>query len=148
MQAKSFLKQLTIIHAALVIGLLLFAAFVFWNDPSFNTGMNAASIFVYLVPLVAAVGYFASKYLFKNLLQNKYHQETLANSLAKYQQASIIKFALIEGPAIFALFAYYVEGNALHLVIAFCLIAYLISQRPSLGRMQNDLQLKREQLQE
>jgi len=145
MQAKNLLTTLTLIHGLLVLGLISFCGFVYWQNPSFDAGLNSPDIFVYLVPLVAAAGYFASKYLFQNLMQNIERNDGLQNKLGRYQLASIIKYALLEAPAFLALIAYYLNGNALHLVIALCLITYLISQRPTQKRLQNHLQLTREE---
>ncbi|WP_158657208.1 hypothetical protein [Maribacter cobaltidurans] len=66
---------------------------------------------------------------------------SLENKLKTYQTASIIKYALLEGPAFFAIVAYSLTGNALPLVIAICLVLYLAVQRPNLHKLMDTLPL-------
>lgn len=148
MQMKSLLSTLPIIHFSMVIGLVIFTGFVYWNNPDFNAAMNSSDIFTYLVPVVAASGYFASKAIFQNLTANIARTDGLQNKLSRYQVATIIKYALLEGPAILALIAYYFSGNALHLVIALSLIAYFFSQRPTRKKVLDDLKLSLEEQKE
>ena len=148
MPTKNLFTVLSLIHGSLVLGLLVFSGFVYWKNSSFNTDINQADIFIYMVPLVAAAGYFLSKSLYQKQIQKIDGNNGLSNKLNRYQTASIIKFALLEVPAILALVAYYYNGNAIHLVIALCLIAYLISQRPTQKRFQNDMPLTLEEQQQ
>ena len=141
MQPSGFVKNLSIIHSSLLVGLLIFTGVVFWNNPNFISGMNSDDIFIYLVPLIAAAGYFGSKYVFQSNIRTIDPNDSLRNKLGSYQTASILKYMLIEGPAILALFAYYLSSNALHLVVACCLIIYLFSQRPTKKKITEDLKL-------
>ncbi len=139
MNARGLLKTLSIIHAALVIGLLVFCGIVFWNDPSFEASADSTDVFVYLVPIVALLAYFTSNIIYQKLIDQIERNQIIKQRLERYQMACIVKYAFIEAAALFALVAYYYQGNALHLVIAICIIAYLISQRPTVSRLQSDL---------
>lgn len=145
MQLKTFLRTLTIIHTALCAGLMLFAGFVYYKNGAFTARMDQQAIFIYVVPIVAIAGYFISQLLFKKRLEAISKEEKLATKLGKYQVASILKYALLEGPAILALLAYYWSGNALHLVIAIALIAYLLVQRPTADKIKRELPLTYEE---
>jgi ABC-type proline/glycine betaine transport system permease subunit len=145
MNPPRFLKTLRIIHLSLVVGLGLFTAVAFFQNSSFNADINANSNLLYIVPVVALFGYFGSQLLFKRMLDNVKKSDSLERKLNQYQIASIIKYALIEGPACIALFVYLVTGNALPLVIAGCLLAYLFVQRPTKNRISNRLSLSSEE---
>jgi len=141
MEPKSFLRTLSILHISLCTGILLIAGFAYLQNGNFTANMNGEDIFIYIVPIVAAVGYFASQLIFKKLVSALKKEDVLQTKLAKYQSASLIEYALIEGPAFLALFAYNGNGNALHLVIAVALIAYLFAQRPTATRLIKELPL-------
>ncbi len=141
MSQDNFARTLSIIHSSLLLGLVIFAGFVFWHNPNFTPDMNSNDIFIYLVPLTAVAGYFGSNYVFQNSIQTIDGKDGLQDKLNGYQVASILKYMLIEGPAILALFAYYLNSNALHLVVACCLIIYLFSLRPTKKKIIDDLKL-------
>lgn len=145
MQPKTFLRTLSLIHYSLCAGLLLFLAFVYWQNRSFNVGSTDGDIFIYLVPIVAMIGYFGSKFVYRNLIQNLPNEENLQKKLARYQVASIVQYALIEGPAFLALFAYLQSGTALYLVITSALMIYLFVQRPSLEKLLQEVPLSFEE---
>ncbi len=142
MQNKPLLQTLTILHSTLTIGLVAFTLFVYFQNPSFivQTDFNDPS--VYIVPIVAVMGYFLSKFLFQKQLQEVRLEGTLKTKLGKYQTASLIQYALLEGPAFLALFIYYANGNAFYLIIGLSLLAYLIALRPNIDRLIKALPLK------
>ncbi|TMM57499.1 hypothetical protein FEE95_13535 [Maribacter algarum] len=145
MQPKSFIKILTIIHGSLCIGLAVFGAFAFFQNGSFAVSTDTNDVFIYIVPIIAMAGYFGSKFVYQNLIRKLPKEELLLTKLQRYQLASIVKYALIEAPAFLALFAYYYSGNAMHLIIAICLIVYLFFQRPTLEKLKSELPLNLEE---
>ncbi|MFS4492030.1 hypothetical protein [Maribacter sp. 2308TA10-17] len=145
MQPNSFIKTLSLIHLSLCASIGFFAGFAFVQNGSFSTSNNQNSIFIYLIPIVAMAGYFASKFVYQNLIKNFPKEEPLSKKLQRYQIANIFKYALLEGPAILALVIYYNEGNALYLVIAICLLAYLLFQKPKLEKLKSELPLSLEE---
>lgn len=134
LQPNNTIKILGLIHIALVFGLVVFLVFSYYQSNGFSNGIDQGDIFIYITPIVAISGYFGSQFMFKKLIAAIRKEDTLQYKLQKYQMASIIKFALIEGPSFLALFAYMISGNTLHFAIAICLIAYLILQRPTLDK--------------
>ncbi|QLG47105.1 hypothetical protein [Costertonia aggregata] len=139
--AKAFMRTLTIVHMALVGGLITFMLFAYFQTGGFVASMDQNDTFIYIVPIVAATGYFGSQFMFKKQLQLVKREDVLQTKLGKYFTASLIKFAFIEGAAFLALFAYFSTQNALHFTIAICLIAYLIVQRPTLPKLDQHLPL-------
>ncbi len=148
MPLKNVLNTLRIIHGALTMGLIVFTLFVFYRANSFIARMDNEDFFTYLVPLGGAIGYFLGKWLFTKQVSVIAKNEPLNTKLARYQSASLIKFALLEAPAFLALFAYYQNGNALHLTIALFLITYLVFQHPTLKRVISHLDLAKDEIQQ
>ncbi|NHF60226.1 hypothetical protein FK220_012800 [Flavobacteriaceae bacterium TP-CH-4] len=145
MQPKSFLKTLKFIHTSFLIGLVIVTFFAFWQQNSFIAEMDADDFLIYAVPVLAAIGYFVSQWLFQKMVKGIGKEEPISNKLGAYRTASIIKYALIEGPALFASAAYYLNGNALHLVIGIFMVFYLFRQRPSRQKIETALPLTREE---
>ena len=145
MRPESFMNILKIIHVALCAGLAIFAFIAYYQIGDFTAQMNQRNIFIYLVPVLAAAGYFLSQFFFKKQVEAISKEESLSVKLGKYQTASIFKYALLEGPGIVALMAYYWSGNALHLVIAIALIVYLFAQRPTADKIKKELPLTYEE---
>lgn len=136
------LKTLTFIHAFLVIGLLALGTFTYFFGVGFVGQFNVTGdILIYLVPLVAMLGYFGSKMLFNKQLKTIEKTDLLQTKLAKYQTASILKYALIEGPAVLAFIIFMSNGYTLYFSIAVCLVVYLAVQRPTKEKLIQDLGL-------
>lgn len=145
MEIKNYFKALKIMHYALVLGLLIFFVIALVQGNGFNTDLSSNRGLLYLVPVVALAGYFGSQVVFKKMLSGTQLSDSLGAKLKKFQYASHIKYIIIEAPAFIALFTYFVTGNALPLVIAGCLLAYMFSQRPTKQRVLDNLPLTLEE---
>lgn len=145
MNIQRFIQTLKLIHISLVAGLTIFSLIAYVQNKGFNADINTNSTLLYIVPITALLGYFGSQLFFKKMLSNVQISDSLEQKLGKYQTASIIKYALIEGPAFIALFVYYATGNALPLVIAVCLLVYLFVQKPTKDKIIKSLDLKSDQ---
>ncbi len=141
MNVQRFLQKLKLIHTFLVIGLIIFSVFAYVQNNGFNADINNNSTLLYIVPIAALLGYFGSQIFFNKMLSKVQPPDVLQTKLNTYQIAVIIKYALIEAPAFIALFVYYTTGNALPLVIAICLLAYLFVQRPAKEKIIKSLKL-------
>ncbi|MGC1514340.1 MAG: hypothetical protein WA810_02085 [Maribacter sp.] len=146
MELKSFFKTLTLIHAALVGGLVLVTVFAILQEKGFESYTDPGNVFLYIVPIVALIGYFGSQFVFRKAMAKILLDQSLKEKLNGYFAALVMKFAFLEAPALLALFAYYSSGNALPLVIALCLLAYLIVQRPTKNHSIHCLPLTRDEI--
>ncbi len=145
MDVKAFLKALSFMHISLVAGLGIFTLIAVSQGKGFNTSTDGDNALLYVVPVVALLGYFGSQVIFKRMITKVNITDSLETKLKKYQSASHIKFILIEAPAFLSLFVYYGTGNALPLIIAVCLLAYLIAQRPNKNKIVETLPLTTEE---
>ncbi len=144
--SKNYINTLSLIHGALTMGLILFAAItVFLNrsNSSTNSVTDLDNILVYIVPAMAVFGLMASMFLFKNKVKSAKSKDALQKKLYDYRVATIIKLALIEGPALLSIIAYLITGSNLFLGMAAALILYFILQRPSKNKVVMDLDLNR-----
>lgn len=136
------LKILSLIHASLVFGLLVLSIFSYFYGVGFVSNFNIkGDVFIYIIPLLAMFGYFGSKYIFRKQLLTINTSDALALKMAKYQSASIIKYALIEGPAVLAFVIFMRDGYTLYFTIAVCLLLYLAFDRPTKTKLFQDVQL-------
>ena len=146
MQPKTFIKFISIIHGALCLGLLIFAAYIYLQNETYNTTTDSNDILIYIVPTLAMAGYFGCNYLYRIILQRIQKSDSLVTKLGRYQVAILIKYALIEAPAFLSLFAYFISANPLYLAIAFSLTVYLFFQRPRLNKIEVELDLNKEEM--
>tara|TARA_R110002050_G_scaffold16019_2_gene49044 strand:- start:144658 stop:145098 length:441 start_codon:yes stop_codon:yes gene_type:complete len=136
------LKTLTIIHAALVLGLIVLGSVSYFFGVGFISQFDLnGDIFIYLVPTFAVLGYFGSIFIFRKQLLQIHSSEELSIKLAKYQAASIVKYALIEGPAVLAFIMFMNSGYTLYFTIAVCLVIYLAIQKPNKDKLIQELHL-------
>lgn len=145
MQPKTFLKTVSLIHIALVSGLCIFLIFVCFQIENSSVSLDSTNVFIYIVPCLAIISYFGSTAIFQKLIKEIDSSEALEKKLKKYQTASIVKYALIEGPCLVAIVAYYSTTNNLHLVIAISLIVYLYVQKPNKETILKDIPLNSEE---
>ena len=132
------IKVLKIIHAALVLGLLVFGAAAYFSGEGFVTQFSVeGDYYIYLVPSIAVLAYFGSKLLFKQ-------------ELSKIDNSEVVKqkFALIEGAALLALFQFMSTRYSLYFTIAICLIVYLAFQNPTKNKLIQDLNLRSDEQKE
>ncbi|RVU03098.1 hypothetical protein EOD41_03965 [Mucilaginibacter limnophilus] len=132
-------KSILIIHFALLVGQLLFAAVTF-NLQAGKTHfeINTGDILTFIVPVFAVVGFLLCNMLGKRQLENIQTDATPTQKLAKYQTAMIIKSALLEGPSLFGIAVFFITGNLFFLMISGALMVYFLLITPTKERVFND----------
>ncbi|WP_298518576.1 hypothetical protein [uncultured Kordia sp.] len=145
MTPNSFVKTLTIIHFVLVAGLVILAGIFSYDDiGTAKFSFDTTDMFLLIFPVIVISTLTMSRIMFQKMVQNAKNMEGLKKMLTQYQTASIVKFALIESPAMFGIVMYMVSKNATFIAISGVLILYLILQRPSKSKIENDLELRGE----
>lgn len=137
-----FLKTITIIHFALLFGIILLggAIFLVTVNPTLNW-KDTNELFYYAVPTLAIACIVAGRILYKNQLDKISKITDLRHKLMGFQTASIIKYALLEGASLFGIVAVMQTENLFYFVIVGVLVVYNFSQRPTKERVINDLNL-------
>ncbi|NKI30462.1 hypothetical protein [Croceivirga thetidis] len=144
---NEFVKTISIIHFGLVAGLLAFGTITFFQtDIANSSSLNQNDPLIYIAPLVGMAGIFGSKVVFQKLVERAKSANGLQDKLAAYQTASLIQWALIEGPAFLNLALFMSSGNSLYLAVAVTLLLYLAWLRPTKIKISSDLELRGDDL--
>ena len=141
-----FLKIMSFLHlgiaaAPVALGILFFTQ-------SDNTQLNFSSdgdVFLMVVPLVAIGSIFLGDLVFRKIVQGFSDELSLRERLSKFQSAAIIKYAALEGAALFSLVIFSNTQNLTYLIIGVFLIFYLFLQRPTKDKIEGLLNLRGEQ---
>ena len=97
---KAYLNTLIFIHAALLIGVLLFTIFIYATGQGFLIDFTKDNnVFVYLVPTIAMLSYFISNYVFgkqlKDLTKLNSLKSKLCGKICFYRGCSNIEYYCI-----------------------------------------------------
>ncbi|MEO3404648.1 hypothetical protein AAFN85_12150 [Mucilaginibacter sp. CAU 1740] len=136
----TFVKTTTIIHLALVMGQVLFAATTLLNSKN-RVQPQSDDLFKYMAPALALSGFVIGHFLFLKFLGNIKRDSPLKTKLAAYQSATIVRLALLEGPSLFAIVCFMLTRNMMFIGISGAIILYFIYLRPTRQKVEDDLAL-------
>ncbi len=146
------LKSLQIIHRALLLGLVLFAAIAFYLNYSGNfiAGLKNYDRLLQVIAITLSFGgFFIGSLLFKKKMQQlKDSSPELTVKLSTYRSAAIMQWALLEGPALFAISCFLMVGNYAFLALAVVFIILFAVTAPNKTKMMLLLQLTEEEMNE
>jgi len=143
---KSFIKTNTIIHLALVAGVLIFLIVVF-NLKSKDEKVFDPSNLFFIIHLGLTIGTIIIGHLITTMnLKRIQKSDSLESKLVNVQTANITKWALIEGPCLFGGVIFLNEmGNILSLGVSILGAAYLYSTKPTKAKIIEQGQLTYEE---
>jgi len=146
--SKEYFRSLQIVHLALLLGISSFTIIVFFLN--YSGGLNIGDgnlncIFQYIVPAMLVCCLIASNLINKSKI-NKIKQKTnLLDKLGDYRSAFIIKFALLEGPAFFAIVVFLLTANEVYLIYILPIIILFIILRPTKDKIIMELELNNDE---
>lgn len=146
---KAYFRTFKIIHLGLVMGIILFGLVVTYFIADFqhpDDESDLAKILVYLVPGLVVVGIVASNVISKIKLNALSENIDLRVKLKGYGEPLIIRYALLEFPALFALVALFITNNKNYLVYAVLLVVLIIIKRPTIKMAIADLELEQDEI--
>lgn len=140
---NNFLKTITLIYYALLAGQIMFLAVAYLlNSNQISSKKHEMyDIFIIIVPILIGSGLFLSNFIFKMLIGKIEQNTSIENKLMTYRSALIIKYALMEGPSLFAIVAFLISGNAIFLAFSAVMILAFILQRPNRDKIVQNLNL-------
>lgn len=142
MKIKDFIKSLITIHMALVFGVMILMITMYTIKEGSALLVNTSEdVLVFIVPLIAFAGIAAAFLLPKKMILPLLEKETLREKLEGLRTVLLIKYAILEGPAILSIIAFYMTGNTLYLLIALVLVAVMYAERPTEDKISSTLQL-------
>jgi hypothetical protein len=114
---------------------------IYVMNPVENFDFNFTNPLLILLMALMIAGVFTSGFLY-NMHKNKIEaNDPLKDKIAKIQQALIIRFALIEGPALLGIILFLVESNLAFLMLSVLMILYFITLKPSKSKLADDMNL-------
>lgn len=127
------LKTIQIIHFALCLGVIVFYAILgeFSMDQLTLENIDSESLVYLAIPIVAIA---LSEFQYKQLLNQADPNLKLEENLGKYQTASIVRWAILEGAALLLLVLV-----PQFTILGVLLLLYLIYVRPTESRAKKDL---------
>lgn len=141
-QPKDFIKSLQIIHWVLVLGVLVFAAYVFISGKNLmHFSYEDEKVFLYMAILIAFVGNLASKYLYAKLLKQIELKDELVQKATKFSTAHIFRVAMLEFPALMCIIFTLQSNNTFYLVLAGILFLMMVAIYPTKSKFANDVPL-------
>jgi hypothetical protein len=139
---QGFIKSMSVIHLALLAGQVVFGIVAFAQSGKVYFGIrDTGDVLIFIVPVVAIGGFVAGYVLFQQQLIALRNKNSFGEKIIGYQTALIVRFALLEGPSLLAIVAYLLNGNLYYLSIAGLLVLYFLTLRPTLEKVENDLDL-------
>jgi hypothetical protein len=137
-------KSLHIVHAALCAGVILFlitAVFINQQALIMVPANDNNSIIIYIAIVMAVVSTILGYILF-NIVVSKIDTSVPVNQkLPKYLSACIVRYALIEGGALFNVAVFLITGCLINAGIAAILALLMISLRPQRQQFITDLKV-------
>lgn len=138
-------KSLQILHRSLLAGQVIFAVITFYlvYTNSFREDFQYLDKILQVVAIVfSAGGFYIGGFLFKRKLLHA--REMMGNPTEKfsiYKAASLLQWALLEGPCLFVLVCFLLTHNYAFLVLAAVLILLFVLMAPSKIKIALQLQL-------
>ena len=139
-----YFKSLKILHIMLLAGQCLFLAVMVFLvtvrpvkmlDASFDKILQVVAL------LLSFGGVFAATNIFKKRLQAiDTNAATMAEIGTQYRAANIFRWAMIEGPSLFAVICFFLTGNYAFAALAVALILFFALSGPS--RLKAMIQLR------
>lgn len=147
--SKDFFKITAYIHLALVLGVILFGIVVYFFVADFqhpDLESELARILVYFIPGLVIAGIVASNVTYRLRLNALRKITNLKTKLVGYRESLIIRYVLLEAPAMFALIAVFITNNANFLVYAGLMVVLMAIKRPTRKSAMIDLELGQQEI--
>jgi hypothetical protein len=136
----SLLKNIIVIHLALVAGQILFGIVVFTIAKQ-QPHNPKNDLLIYIVPVMAIGCLFLSMLIPKNMINSIKSDQPLSARLKLYQAAFIVRMALLEGTSLFGIVSFLLTNNIAFIGISGALVAYSIYLYPTRQKIEDELNL-------
>ena len=145
MQKQNGLKMLNIMHKVLLMGQVFFAvicAFIVYTKSILPPAKEQEKILQVAALIITAAGIYAAITLFKKkLMQIREMQINTKEKFLLYRAASIVQWALLEGPSLFCIICFFLTGNYAFLALAIAIMFLFILMAPSKNKILTQLQI-------
>lgn len=147
MKQGSFYFTLNILFYAMIAGVILFALVAAYlvTSGQFQTNESLGELMIPIAGVLAASNIFISDMLFKNQMKRIHESQPLYSRQSTYRGGFILKMALLEGAALFAIVTYLLTGSSIAMIAAAVVWGWMAINRPSLDSMKKYLHLSSEE---
>jgi len=123
---------LQIIHAALCLGPTLFMLVGFSITPNKHSDIQPADSPLLYIAAITAIGMvFISNFLFNKQVAQIDFMAPVQQRFLQYQTACIVRYAPLEGAALFNVVVFILSGSYISLAFGAIVIAFMILNRPT-----------------
>ena len=141
-QPKQILKTLTILYYAFIAAPLLLSLVILMMIKNYTVFEKSEfQTFYYAIPFLAIGLIYVGLTIFKTQISHIKSDLSLNKKLSQYQSATIIKSALLEGPALLCVVLTLISEQLVFIIIAWCILVFMYIMRPTKERVINDLKL-------
>jgi hypothetical protein len=139
-----------LLHTALFIGQIILAI-VFWilvqNKKEFEADASFERILQSVVVIIAGICILGSNIVFKKKIEAiKASTENVDVKIQQYVTNALVKFTIIECPAVLSLIAYYLTGNLSFFLFGIAILIYFAIQKPGIDGISYHLGISRDDL--
>jgi hypothetical protein len=146
---KEYFKIISFIHLAILLSVVLFGIVVYFFAVDFkhpDIQSELAKLLVFIVPGLVIAGIISSNIIFRVKLNAIMGSEDLKVKMAVYRESLIIRYMLLEGPALLALAAIFITNNSNFMVYAGLLVVLMATKRPTKRSAIADLALDQQEI--
>ena len=147
--SKEYFKLTSIIHLYLILGIVLLGLVNYFFIIDFHqvdTQSGLAKLLVYLVPGLVVVGIVASNVIFVIRMNVLKESTDLTLKMMGYRESLIIRYMLLEGPALFALIGVFMTNNINYLWYDVIVVVLLVLKRPTRKAAIADMHLNQQEI--
>jgi uncharacterized membrane protein YsdA (DUF1294 family) len=152
MQKQNALRSLNILHKALLMGQVFFAAvcvFIIYTKAAEPALKELEKVLQVVALVMTTGGIFAGMAVFKKkLLQIREMQADAEAKFSLYRSALILQWALLEGPSIFCIICFFITGNYAFIALAIVIMFVFVMTTPSKNKVLTQLQITEAELDE
>ncbi len=141
-QPKDFMMSLQIIHFALMMGVIIFAAYVSIHlNGQLTFSYSSDKAFLFLAITISYIGNLVSKSLFLKLIKKISKEADLSVKTTKYSSAHIFRVAMLELPAIMCIIFVLQSHNSFYFILVAILLLMLLIIFPTKVKFADDIPL-------
>lgn len=149
--SKKYFSSLAIIHIALTLSpffLLGFLMFFTISEPLSPEDVETDSfdIFQYIVPLIILINIILNFTFIQNKIGECRKKTDIISKMNSYRTILIMRYAMLEGPALFSFVVYFLTQNMMYIYIGIIPFIFLVMWRPTRDTAIKDLQLNGDEI--
>ena len=145
--SKQYFKTLSIMYYVLIAGQILLIIIAFASQyfmEKIITSYKIQGMITILMSFLAVLGFFASKFLFRNDLKKISAEPELRQKMQNYKLALIKKYGMLEFISFCAAIATFLTGESIFLTFSLIIVLLFFIDKPSAIRAAKDLVLSPE----